>query len=146
MTVTHAGPTTRTLYLLDDNADFRTTARWWLEGAGYRVLDFADANAAIATLEHQMQAGTLADSCLLLDVRMPAMDGHEVARHLRADPELRHVPVVLFSSVDEADVQWKAAGADVFLQKPLDICVLPDLLQQLIDGMPPEPPMIRRYG
>ena len=83
---------------------------------------------------------------VVLDVRMPAMDGHEVARHLRADPELRHVPVVLFSSVDEADVQWKAAGADVFLQKPLDICVLPDLLQQLIDGMPPEPPMIRRYG
>lgn len=83
---------------------------------------------------------------VVLDVRMPAMDGHEVARHLRADPELKHVPVVLFSSIDEADVQWKAAGADLFLQKPLDICVLPDLLQQLIDGVPPDPPMIRRYG
>jgi CheY-like chemotaxis protein len=83
---------------------------------------------------------------VVLDVRMPAMDGHEVVRHLRADPELKHVPVVLFSSIDEADVQWKAAGADLFLQKPLDICVLPDLLQQLIDGVPPDPPMVRRYG
>ena len=83
---------------------------------------------------------------VVLDVRMPSMDGHEVARHLRADPELRHVPVVLFSSVDEADVQWKAAGADLFLQKPLDICVLPELLQQLIDGIPPKLPMERRFG
>ena len=83
---------------------------------------------------------------VVLDVRMPSMDGHEVVRHLRADPELGHVPVVLFSSIDESDVQWRAAGADFFLQKPLDICMLPELLQQLIDGVPPKLPMERRFG
>jgi CheY-like chemotaxis protein len=83
---------------------------------------------------------------VMLDVMMPSLYGYEVAKALRADPELRHVPVVLFSSVDEEDVDWQEAGADFFLQKPLDICALPDLLQQLIDGVPPNPPMIRRRG
>jgi CheY-like chemotaxis protein len=80
------------------------------------------------------------------DVMMPSLFGYEVARALRADPDLQHVPVVLFSSVDEEDVDWQDAGANMFLQKPIDICALPDLLQDLIDGVPPNPPMIRRQG
>ena len=34
--------TPRTLYLLDDNADFRATAKWWLSGAGYDVIEACD--------------------------------------------------------------------------------------------------------
>jgi FixJ family two-component response regulator len=37
----------RTLYLLDDNADFRATAKWWLGGEGYQVVDFEDPRQAL---------------------------------------------------------------------------------------------------
>ena len=131
MTVTHAGLTTRTLYLLDDNADFRTTARWWLEGAGYRVLDFADANAAIATLEHQMQAGTLADSCLLLDLRMPGMSGLQVhdaliARGIAGPGAQWPLPVVYMTGHGDVPLAVEAmkAGAVDFIEKPFDDEVL----------------------
>lgn len=45
------------------------------------------------------------------------------------DDELRRIPVVLFSSADEADVHWRAAGADAFLQKPFDIRAPPQLVR-----------------
>jgi CheY-like chemotaxis protein len=77
---------------------------------------------------------------------MPSLFGYEVAKAVRSDPDLKDVKVVLFSSVDEEDVDWVDAGANVFLQKPIDICALPELLQNLIDGVPHNPPMPRRYG
>ena len=47
MNVQTTGPAGRTLYMLDDNADFCATAKWWLAGAGYEVIDFQDAHLAI---------------------------------------------------------------------------------------------------
>ena len=58
--------TPRTLYLLDDNDDFRATAKWWLSGAGYDVIDFGDAQAAIDALA-ALDAAALTRACLLLD-------------------------------------------------------------------------------
>ena len=51
--------TPRTLYLLDDNDDFRATAKWWLSGAGYDVIDFGDAQAAIDALAAADEADRL---------------------------------------------------------------------------------------
>jgi CheY-like chemotaxis protein len=69
---------------------------------------------------------------ILMDVVMPGLEGIDVTRALRADPELAERPVVLFSSNDEAEVAWQAAGANRFLQKPLDIRRLPDLCEELL--------------
>jgi two-component system, LuxR family, response regulator FixJ len=67
----------RTVYLVDDNAEFRASAQWWLTGAGYDVKDFACPLQALETL--QQIAGDrpleLLRSCLLLDVRMPGLSG-----------------------------------------------------------------------
>ena len=51
MNVQTTGPAGRTLYMLDDNADFCATAKWWLAGAGYEVIDFQDAHLAIEALK-----------------------------------------------------------------------------------------------
>lgn len=80
---------------------------------------------------------------MLLDVVMPELEGDAVARALRCHDELRERPVVLISSCDECEVEWRAAGADVFLQKPIDLLALPDLVEQLLPGNDP-PPRKRR--
>ena len=66
---------------------------------------------------------------ILLDVMMPDLDGRDACRAVKMDAELRGTPVVLFSSADEQDVHWRAAGADGFLQKPFSIRELPGLVR-----------------
>ncbi len=59
---------------------------------------------------------------ILLDVMMPGMDGFDVCRRLKNDPETAHVPVVLVTALDQPGDRVKGleAGADDFLTKPVD--------------------------
>ncbi|MGQ0561555.1 MAG: response regulator [Gemmatimonadota bacterium] len=77
-------------------------------------------------------ARTVDPDVLLLDVRMPKLQGTDVARRVKADPKLAGKIVVLFSSADEDEVQWRASGADAFLRKPIDIRGLPAVLRRLL--------------
>ena len=58
---------------------------------------------------------------LLLDFQMPDMDGHAVAKHIRADPDLRSTEIIVLSSADGADVveQFSALGVDAVITKPI---------------------------
>lgn len=154
MTVAHDGLVTRTLYLLDDNAEFRTTARWWLEGAGYRVMDFGDAAAAIAALERQMQAGSLIGSCLLLDVRMPGMSGLQVhdaliARGIAGPQAQWPLPVVYMTGHGDVPlaVQAMEKGAITFLEKPFEDSALEQALARAFEAPaePPRPPACAEF-
>ena len=69
---------------------------------------------------------------ILLDDRMPRKRGSEVARELKSDPAFSDKVVVLFSSADEAETNWRSTGADLFLQKPVDIRKLPEVVDGLI--------------
>jgi two-component system cell cycle response regulator len=59
---------------------------------------------------------------ILLDVMMPGMDGYEVCRQLRSDPDLAEVPIVMVTALDnrESRLAGLDAGADDFLTKPFD--------------------------
>ena len=86
----------------------------------YEVLTANDGPTALA-----MAAAEKPD-IVLLDVMMPGMDGFEVCRRLKNDPETRHVPVVLVTALDgRADrIAGLEAGADEFLTKPIDDVML----------------------
>jgi DNA-binding response OmpR family regulator len=68
---------------------------------------------------------------VMLDVMMPDLDGREACRIIRMDQDLEGVAVILFSSADERDVHWAAAGADAFLQKPFGIRELSALVRRV---------------
>lgn len=90
--------------------------------------------------EALQQARRWKPDIMLLDVVMPGLEGVEVTRALRTDDDLRERPVILISSCDECEVEWQAAGADLFLQKPIDIVKLPDVVERLLPDEPPPGP------
>lgn len=106
---------TRTIYIVDDNEQFRSSARWWLSGADYRVLDFGDPQVALRAMQsHPAQE----PACAMLDVRMPSMSGLDLHDRL-----LEHGvpwPVIYMTGHGNVPlaVQAMRKGAITLLEKP----------------------------
>ena len=140
MNVQTTGPAGRTLYMLDDNADFCATAKWWLAGAGYEVIDFQDAHLAIEALKG-LDARAIGRACLLLDVRMPSMTGLQVHDVLiehgitgaGAQPALPIIYMTGHGDVPLA-VQAMEKGAITFLEKPFEDSALESALARAFEA------------
>ena len=102
-----------------------------LEHAGFAVTGAQDG------LEAMRQVRDVRPDLALLDVMMPGMDGREICRAIKGDPALSDVIVVLHSAADEQDVEWRAAGADGFLQKPFQLRRLVEYVRQRLASKPP---------
>ncbi len=130
-------PAQRTVYLVDDNPQFRSSAQWWLSGAGYQVRDFAEPQRALDALRRTAEEdpGALRHACLLLDVRMPGMSGLDL-HDLLADsgitrpgdldplegpgPARATLPVVYMTAHGDVSLAVSAMqkGAVTLLEKP----------------------------
>ncbi len=79
-------------------------------------------------------AGEKAPDLVLLDVMMPGLDGFEVCRRLKADPETAHIPVVMVTALDDPSdrVRGLEAGADDFLTKPVNDVALFARIRSLV--------------
>jgi PAS domain S-box-containing protein len=104
---------TRCILVADDNADMRAYLRRLL-GSRWLVEVVANGEEALAFLEHRRP------DLVIADVMMPKMDGLTLLQVIRADADLRRIPVVLLSARagDEARLEGLQAGADDYLVKP----------------------------
>lgn len=111
----HMSTSDATVLIVDDRVANRRLLEALLAPEGYATLSAADGPEALAL------AAQHTPDVVLLDVRMPGMNGHAVARALKASDETRHIPIILISAeVDAAERQAGLdAGADDFLTKPI---------------------------
>ena len=72
-------------------------------------------------------------SCIVSDIEMPLMDGHRLTKLIKTDDELKHIPVILFSSLisDELRIKGQEVGADEQITKP-EIMELVNIIDRLI--------------
>jgi len=114
--------------VLDDHDDSRVIARLVLETAGFRVLE------ARAGLEGLRLAITRSPNVILLDMILPEIDGWEIARLLRADPDTRYTSIVAVTALASQDEQDRAllAGCDEVLTKPVPPTVLLRTVQRYV--------------
>jgi len=108
-------PTTGlTIVVVEDDDDIRGLVAFRLERAGHAVHQASDGESGLATI------AAASPDVVLLDWMMPGMDGLEVCRRLRADPDTAALPVVLLTArAREADAaRGLAAGADAYISKP----------------------------
>lgn len=99
-----------------------------LEMWNYQVIEAENGASAVWLTEK-----TLPD-LILMDVRMPELDGFETARRIRASAETDGVPIIFLSGCVEPAYREQAfqAGGNEFLVKPLDFKELEDLLSKYL--------------
>ena len=104
--------------VVDDDESIRQVLDAFFRSVGLRVATFASAE------EYLDQDGPASTECLILDLRMPGMDGLQLQHRLRVDG--REFPIVMLTAHGEADARIQAmdAGAVAFLRKPCDSEVL----------------------
>jgi DNA-binding response OmpR family regulator len=113
--------------VVDDEKSIRRTLSLAIEPMGFEVRTVDSGEEALAALNEQDFG------LLLLDLRMPGVDGMEVLRRVRTlRPDIRVVIITAHGSIDSA-VEAMKLGAVDFLQKPFDPQEIRDLVQRLLD-------------
>jgi CheY-like chemotaxis protein len=115
-----------TILIVDDDEGHAILIRENLEAAGMknRMEHFSDGQAILDffTQRSQRSHGAHQTYLLLLDIRMPKVDGIEVLRRLKADPELCKLPVIMLTTTDDSREVERCyeLGCNVYIQKPVD--------------------------
>jgi two-component system response regulator FixJ len=117
----------RTVYIVDDNAEFREATCFWLEGFGFDVRAWGDPHEAVEALARRDRNEP---ACLMLDVRMPQLSGLDV--HDRLLESGAALPVIYMSGHADVPlaVQAMQKGAVTLLEKPFDDEALEAALQK----------------
>lgn len=122
------------ILLAEDSTVMRTLINSNLNNAGYtNVVTCTDGEEAWAALSDSVSdSGSPGFELLVTDIEMPRIDGLHLTRRVKEDARLKHIPVIIFSSLVSADNQKKceAVGADAQITKPQ----LAELVG-LIDGL-----------
>jgi adenylate cyclase len=108
------------ILVVDDDPVTRLMLSGSLERQGHHVRTAEDGSQALDLVRDASY------DVVLLDVMMPKVDGYGVLEQLKGDPNLRHIPVVMVTSVDDIDsaVRCIELGADDYLSKPIDPVLL----------------------
>jgi CheY-like chemotaxis protein len=118
-----------TVLIIDDDHDQAHVLCERLERQGYKTLSANTGRLG------QTIAETQRPNLVLLDLRLPDIDGFDVCQHLSDTPDTSHIPVIILSGMERPDIirRSRAAGCQYFIRKPYDPNALLILVQQAID-------------
>lgn len=127
----------RTILVVEDDSDLREMLLLVLSSRGFDVQAVADGAAALDRLGQWPRP-----DALLVDLRMPVLDGTTFLQRVRTNPEISGLPVVVMSGERGGHDLAMRAGATAFLAKPFGIAELVAVMSQAIgqgDGPQPSP-------
>lgn len=104
------------ILVVEDSPTVQYVLADMLVNGGYRVLKAADGEEALrVAIEQQPQL-------ILLDVILPKLNGYQVCRQLKANPETAHIPIIMITSKSkDSDRHWAIEqGADDYIVKPFE--------------------------
>lgn len=109
------------ILVIDDSVQDLTLMRRLLERSGYAVREARSGEEGLSQLQDQGEP-----DCILVDGRMPGLDGYEFCRRVRADQRFRNVPILMLTGADSASavVDGLEAGADDFVTKASELQVI----------------------
>ncbi len=111
--------------VVDDDSRNRRLTRDVLGAAGLDTLEAGSGEEAIALAEQELP------DLVLMDIRLPDIDGGEALRRLKAEPTTAHIPVVALTALAGAREALLEAGFADYVEKPIDVKALPGLIRRL---------------
>jgi two-component system cell cycle response regulator DivK len=104
----------RCTLVVEDQEDNRQILRDLLGNAGYELIEAENGEQALAECAKQRP------DLILMDIQLPVMDGYEATRRIRANPEMKAVPIIAVTSYALAGDEAKAlgAGCNGYVTKP----------------------------
>jgi CheY-like chemotaxis protein len=120
----------RTILVVEDEADVLTLVARTLEFEGYHVLRATDGRAGLRLLAESHV------DLVLLDLRLPELDGWEVLQQMKNSPQLKAIPVAVLSASASPERQEEAMelGAAAFLIKPVNLDDLIKTVRRVLRG------------
>ncbi|MEO8603691.1 MAG: PAS domain-containing protein [bacterium] len=133
--VPEAAPRVLRVLVVEDNADAAESFAQLLELVGHRVRTAADGPSGVAAAQE------FAPDVAFIDIGLPGIDGYEVARRIRAQPELHSSLLIALSGYGQSEDQRRAheAGFDHHVTKPVEFDRVRQLLAPLAEAAPARP-------
>jgi two-component system cell cycle response regulator DivK len=102
------------ILVVEDQMDNRQILRDLLGNAGYQLVEAENGEEALAAVAKQRP------DLILMDIQLPVMDGYEATRRIRANPDLKSIPIIAVTSYALAGDEAKAlaAGCSAYVTKP----------------------------
>jgi two-component system chemotaxis response regulator CheY len=122
------------ILVVENHSATRDVMRQLLEGEGYRVACAANGREALNCL-HEGEPPCV----ILLDLRLPVMDGWEFGREIRHDPQLAPIPVVIISGEYDLPATAASLGAAEYCWKPIKFDWLLGAIRRLCTSVRPSP-------
>jgi CheY-like chemotaxis protein len=121
---------TKKILLVEDNNDVRELLALFIKRLGYQVFE------ATTGLEAIDQASTVQPDLIMMDLRLPEMNGAETTARLKANPSTREIPVLVITAYG-AGIDTRRAldmGAAGILHKPIDLTTLRNVLRRYLSA------------
>jgi two-component system cell cycle response regulator DivK len=102
------------ILVVEDQEDNRRIIRDLLASVGYQMIEALDGESGVRLAEAERP------DLILMDIQLPGVDGYEATRRIKANPELRSIPVIVVTSyaLSGDDVKAMQAGCDAYVAKP----------------------------
>jgi two-component system cell cycle response regulator DivK len=117
---------------IEDHAENRRILGYLLASAGFEMIEAVTGEEGVATAEKERP------DLIIMDIQLPGLDGYEATRRIKANPALRHIPIIVVTSyaLSGDDVKAFEAGCDAYVTKPF---VPRELLAKIRTYLAPQP-------
>jgi CheY-like chemotaxis protein len=117
----------RILYI-EDNPSNMLLVRRIIEAEGYEMLEATDGETGWDTIVRERP------DFILMDLYLPGIDGLELTRIVKSDPQLQSIPIIALTAHGDVEVEEAArrAGCDGFLHKPANVQQIRDTIRQYL--------------
>jgi two-component system, cell cycle response regulator DivK len=113
---------------IEDHEENRRLLRDLLTSFDYELVEAVTGEEGLQLAEAERP------DLILMDIQLPGIDGYEVTRRIKANPSLRHIPVIAVTSyaLSGDDVKALEAGCDAYVTKPFDPAELLDKIREFL--------------